>query len=121
MEMDSIILNVVRNVRELYIRYGILTGVHLYIKQLYLTKVYIKKKKKMKKQHLLKNFPIHFTLMNPPINISDSFEKSFVEGVKCLNVGAPFASVVMFRKCLQIIAEDKGATRGTLKKIRVLI
>ena len=53
---------------------------------------------------------------NPPITISDSFEKSFEEGVKCLNVGAPFASVAMFRKCLQIIVEDKGATKGNLKK-----
>lgn len=60
-------------------------------------------------------FSYPFILMDPPITISDSFEKSFVEGVKCLNVGAPFASVVMFRKCLQIIAEDKGATGGTLK------
>ena len=60
-------------------------------------------------------FSYPFVKMNPPISISDSFEKSFVEGVKCLNVSAPFASVVMFRKCLQIIAEDKGATGGTLK------
>ena len=61
-------------------------------------------------------FSYPFILVNPPITISDSFEKSFVEGVKCLNVGAPFASVVMFRKCLQIIAEDKGATKGNLKE-----
>lgn len=61
-------------------------------------------------------FSYPFILMNPPITISDSFEKSFVEGVKCLNVGAPLASVVMFRKCLQIIAEDKGAAGGTLKR-----
>ena len=60
-------------------------------------------------------FSYPFIMMNPPIDISESFEKSFVEGVKCLNVGAPFASVVMFRKCLQIIAEDKGAKGGTLK------
>jgi hypothetical protein len=64
----------------------------------------------------IEKFSYPFTLMNPPITISDSFEKSFVEGVKCLNVGAPFASVTMFRRCLQIIAEDKGATGRDLKR-----
>ncbi len=60
-------------------------------------------------------FSYPFVSMNPPIVLSDSFEKSFIEGIKCLNVGAPFAAVVMFRKCLQIIVEDKGAKGRDLK------
>lgn len=63
-----------------------------------------------------KVFSYPFVSMNPPIVLSDSFEKSFIEGIKCLNVGAPFAAVVMFRKCLQIIVEDKGATGRDLKQ-----
>ena len=61
-------------------------------------------------------FSYPFVSMEPPIKISGSFEKSFTEGVKCLNVGAPFAAVTMFRKCLQIIVEDKGGTGDKLYK-----
>ena len=69
----------------------------------------------------IEKFSYPFIMVNPPIDISESFKKSFIEGVKCLNVGAPFASVVMFRKCLQIIAEDKGAKGRTLKaKLEIL-
>lgn len=61
-------------------------------------------------------FSYPFVSMKPPIKISGSFEKSFTEGVKCLNVGAPFAAVTMFRKCLQIIVEDKGGKGDQLYK-----
>ncbi len=61
-------------------------------------------------------FSYPFVSMISPIKISDSFEKSFIEGVKCLNVNAPYAAVSMFRKCLQIIAEDKKADGEVLEK-----
>jgi len=61
-------------------------------------------------------FSYPFISMEPPIKISDSFYKSFTEGVKCLNVSAPFAAVTMFRKCLQIIVEDKGGAGRDLKE-----
>lgn len=44
---------------------------------------------------LIEKFSYPFRMVNPPIRISESFDKSFVEGVKCLNVDAPFASVVI--------------------------
>lgn len=45
-----------------------------------------------------------------PANISEDF----IEGVQCLNIGANKATVTMFRRTLELIADDKEAEGGRL-------
>jgi len=67
-------------------------------------------------------FVYPFVGIDPPFVVNDSFDKSYKEGIACLNVGAPLSAVAMFRRCSQIISEDKGAKDNVLyDKVNSLI
>lgn len=48
-------------------------------------------------------------------SVDPEIKKSYLEGVRCLNVNAPNAAVTMFRRTLQQVCKDKGTTKRDLK------
>ncbi len=48
-------------------------------------------------------------------SIPEDIRESYVQGIRCLNADAPLGAVTCFRRALQQICKDKGATATGLK------
>lgn len=48
-------------------------------------------------------------------SVSPDVKNSYLEAVRCLNIGASNAAVTMFRRTLQQICKEKGATKRDLR------